>query len=76
MGQRGYRVDRLRSAPFVVRLEYGEAERAAELIQLPFSAAARTATLRRPVNTDGEYHFDVFHIHQLDRLAGRIDLHA
>jgi len=59
-----------------MRLEYGEAERAAELIQLPCSVPARTAALRRPVTSGDAYHFDVFHIHQHGRLARRIDRHA
>ena len=42
-----------------MRLEYGAPERAAELIQLPCSAPPWTATLRRPVNTDGEYRLEV-----------------
>ena len=57
-----------------MRLEYGAPERVAQLVPFPCSAPAGTgtATLRRPANVDGEYHFDVFHIHQLARLAGRI----
>ena len=41
-------------------LENGETERAAELIQLPCSVPAGTATQPQPVNIGGEYRFEEF----------------